>query len=100
MVSGLALALAIRLIMIGLTKKIKLDREIQRPFECGFNSADPGTLPFRLRFFLLAIVFLIFDVELVILFPFLTKLSHVQSWSLVILFVFFLLFLSIGLFHE
>lgn len=75
---SLSLAFVLVSVMYLLTKKTTMDRDLLSPFECGFNSADRGTLPFRLRFFLLAIIFLVFDVELVILFPFLVKLINVR----------------------
>lgn len=46
------------------------NRSKRRPFECGFNPRCNRRLPFSLQFFLVAIIFVIFDVELILLFPF------------------------------
>lgn len=53
-----------------LRKKVIEDLNFSRTFECGFVTYLKNIIPFRLRFFLVAIIFLIFDVELILLFPF------------------------------
>lgn len=83
-----------------LSKKRPGDREQVRSFECGFDSARKGLIPFRLQFYLIANIFLIFDVELILLFPILRKLGFITLWFPLGLFSVLLLFLSLGLFHE
>ena len=64
--------LAVVFLILGkaLRKKSLQDREFQSPFECGFSTYNDHRLKFRLHFFLIALIFIIFDVELIILFPF------------------------------
>ena len=49
--------------------KLNLDLEKSRPFECGFTPKFSSRLPFSIRFFLITIIFLVFDVELILIFP-------------------------------
>nr|YP_009465609.2 NADH dehydrogenase subunit 3 [Sergia lucens] len=83
-----------------LAKKTVTDREKNSPFECGFDPKGSARLPFSLRFFLIAVIFLIFDVEITLLLPLasIIQLSNIWAWSLTGLF--FILVLLIGLYHE
>lgn len=83
-----------------LTKKFNWDSENLRTFECGFNSKDQGLLPFSFRFYLLANIFLIFDVELILLFPFLIKIISSIIWIRFWIFWLLIIFFSFGLFYE
>nr|QLY89697.1 NADH dehydrogenase subunit 3 [Ladona fulva] len=83
-----------------LSKKSIIDREKSSPFECGFDPFNKSRIPFSLRFFLIAVIFLIFDVEIAILLPMIESLftSSIMSWSTVT--ITFIVILLVGLYHE
>nr|WHM51517.1 NADH dehydrogenase subunit 3 [Reticulitermes hesperus] len=83
-----------------ISKKTHEERESSSPFECGFDPKNSARLPFSSRFFLIAVIFMIFDVEIALLLPMPITMttSNMKSWMLIS--SMFLLILIIGLYHE
>nr|YP_010166666.1 NADH dehydrogenase subunit 3 [Lioporeus pilatei]QRV62757.1 NADH dehydrogenase subunit 3 [Lioporeus pilatei] len=105
MISGVALlSIFISMIMMLmssiLSKKTFMDREKNSPFECGFDPIDSSRLPFSLQFFLIAVIFLIFDVEIALLMPMIMIYKISNLMNLLITSFFFIFILLIGLYHE
>nr|QVV23884.1 NADH dehydrogenase subunit 3 [Hyalomma anatolicum]QVV23897.1 NADH dehydrogenase subunit 3 [Hyalomma excavatum] len=77
-----SIIILIVMILILISSMIKMEnlnsKEKNSPFECGFDPFSLSRVPFSLKFFLIGIVFLIFDVEIVVIlpFPFLIKMKE------------------------
>nr|WRO44929.1 NADH dehydrogenase subunit 3 [Themus luteipes] len=82
------------------SKKSIIDREKSSPFECGFDPKSFSRSPFSLQFFLIAMIFLVFDIEISLIIPMviLVKSSTLMTFSILIMF--FLFILILGLIHE
>ena len=77
----------------------KPDNEKLSAYECGFEAFDDARGRFDVRFYLVAILFIIFDLEVAFLFPWaisLGKIGIFGFWSM----MFFLLVLTVGFIYE
>nr|YP_009108142.1 NADH dehydrogenase subunit 3 [Panopea generosa]AIU56051.1 NADH dehydrogenase subunit 3 [Panopea generosa] len=94
------LGVVLTMLSLVISKKVQLNREKLSAFECGFDPLSSSRLTFSLRFFLLAVVFLIFDVELILIAPYVYSVYSSVSASFVGLGALFMLVLLLGLMHE
>lgn len=76
------------------------DREKASPFECGFDPKGNARIPFSLRFFVLAVIFLVFDIEIALLIPLPLMVGWHIKIEVIIGGILFLLVLIAGLLHE
>jgi len=77
----------------------KPDAEKDSAYECGFEAFEDARIRFDVRFYLVAILFIIFDLEVAFLFPWATSLGDIGVfgfWSMMI----FLSVLTIGFIYE
>nr|YP_010983055.1 NADH dehydrogenase subunit 3 [Haemaphysalis warburtoni]WOH23044.1 NADH dehydrogenase subunit 3 [Haemaphysalis warburtoni] len=73
-------------------------KEKLSPFECGFDPFSFSRVPFSLKFFFIGIIFLIFDVEIIIILPFPLFLNF--NFSLFMSFLLINLIIFFGLIYE
>ena len=69
------------------------------PYECGFEPFDDARTKFDIRFYLVALLFIIFDLEVAFLFPWAISLSGIGLFGYISMMI-FLLILTIGFIYE
>ena len=98
----LAIALALGLILLLSATIIAVrnpDTEKVSAYECGFNAFDDARMKFDVRFYLVSILFIIFDLEIALLFPWAVAFKDVSLlgfWSMMV----FLSILTVGFAYE
>lgn len=98
----LVFSLGLSLLILGLSFVFsiqKADPEKVSPYECGFDPFDDARSRFDVRFYLVAILFIIFDLEVTFLFPWALSLKSIGLfgfWTMMV----FLLVLTIGFIYE
>ena len=93
---GLGLVLILSAVVLAVRNP---DPEKVSAYECGFNAFDDARMKFDVRFYLVSILFIIFDLEIAMLFPWAATfgdLSDTAFWSMMV----FLAVLTIGFAYE
>ena len=97
---GIAFGLAVVIVIaLFLAARQKPDSEKLSPYECGFEPFADARSKFDVRYYLVAILFIIFDLEVAFLFPWAVSLGKIGLfgfWSMIV----FLLVLTIGFAYE
>ena len=96
MATGLGLVLILAAVVLAVRNP---DPEKVSAYECGFNAFDDARMKFDVRFYLVSILFIIFDLEVAFLFPWAVavgSISMVAFWSMMV----FLGVLTVGFAYE
>ncbi len=86
----------------GLTRLLgvhKPDAEKLSPYECGFEAFEDARMKFDVRYYLIAILFILFDLEIAFLFPWAVVLRELGTFGLIAMLV-FLGILVVGFIYE
>jgi NADH-quinone oxidoreductase subunit A len=101
---GVATGLAVVLLGLGtilgrLGTKLPRDGEKLSPYECGFEAFEDSRARFDVRYYLVAILFIVFDLEIAFLFPWAVSLPRIGTFGLVAMGI-FLFILVVGFIYE
>nr|AZL93302.1 NADH dehydrogenase subunit 3 [Hypsicera sp. ZJUH_2016019] len=88
------------LINFFISKKKMTDREKSTPFECGFDPFSNSRLPFSIQFYMISMIFLIFDIEIIIFLPLIPALIFSSIKQITFILLLFLLILVVSLYVE
>nr|QOJ45095.1 NADH dehydrogenase subunit 3 [Allobates sp. Neblina] len=98
---SIALAIALLLALVSFWLPLIMpDSEKVSPYECGFDPLGSARLPYSMRFFLIAILFLLFDLEIALLLPTPWAMQLLFPTSTIIWAFIILLLLTLGFIYE
>jgi NADH-quinone oxidoreductase subunit A len=93
-----ALAFGCLPILLGrLIAPYRPDSEKLSPYECGFEAFEDARMKFDVRYYLIAILFILFDLEIAFLFPWATILREIAGTEAIRLFGFFEMLIFLGI---
>nr|CAL37054.1 NADH dehydrogenase subunit 3 [Boa imperator] len=98
--SIMSLLLTMLLYIINLYMVIKPDINKLSPYECGFDPSGDARTPISIQFFLVAILFILFDLEIVLLLPIPWSMNTNSPTTTIILTTALLMLLTLGLIYE
>jgi len=97
---AIGIAIGVGPILIGfLLAPFRPDSEKNAPYECGFEAFEDSRMRFDVRYYLVAILFIIFDLEIAFLFPWAVVLDSIGMFGFIAMLV-FLGILVIGFIYE
>ena len=97
---GVATGLGLLLMALGfLFGSGRKDAEKLSPYECGFEPFEDARIKFDVRYYLVAILFIIFDLEIAFLFPWAVSLDAIGGFGLAAMAI-FLTLLVVGFVYE
>ena len=99
---GLALGVALPLVGSSVTRLLGVHRpdpEKLSPYECGFEAFEDARMKFDVRYYLVAILFILFDLEIAFLFPWAVVLQEIGLFGFIAMMV-FLGILIVGFVYE
>ena len=98
--AGLAIVLLVLGTVIGrYFSRFHSDSAKLAPYECGFEAFEDARTKFDVRYYLVAIVFIVFDLEIAFLFPWAVALGHIGALGLTSMAI-FLAILVVGFIYE
>lgn len=91
------LVVILKIISLLIAESVTLNREELSPYECGFEHHNVSRIPFSLRYFFLTLIFLLFDLEIVLILfiPYVILSGYILISLLLLLSFIFILYLSL-----
>jgi NADH-quinone oxidoreductase subunit A len=101
---GIATALAVVMLVLGsglgrFFSRFHDDKAKRSPYECGFEAFEDSRMKFDVRYYLVAILFIVFDLEIAFLFPWAVALGKIGGFGLIAMAI-FLTILVVGFIYE
>ena len=97
---AVATSIGVLLLVLGfLLGRGRKDEDKLSPYECGFDAFEDSRMKFDVRYYLVAILFIIFDLEIAFLFPWAVSLDAIGVFGLIAMGI-FLAILVVGFIYE